>query len=292
MKRPFLHVAAALMMMPMLGGCVAAVVPAIAAGALTKSQIGDKGGQSDMQGNDRAASSVGATHGVPVQNQALPSDAAAIIAAEEDRIRSSHFGPSQHRAGPFDEFSQFAETQAKKRASGNSISSAVLIPDVDIENPETMPCGQKPLAVIIDIDEGVDADSDAALGFRAQDGLADALRQMRSDRIRIIWLSDRPVARQSETRAMLDFLGITAPSDLFLFDDGESDRKQLRRQKAAQDNCVLAIAGDEYADFDELYDYTLYPEVTASLDGKFGKGWFVTPQPLIALKPSAAGAQR
>jgi hypothetical protein len=56
------------------------------------------------------------------------------------------------------------------------------------------------------------------------------------------------------------------------------------RQQASEDVCIVAIAGDERSDFDELYDYLRDPNGAPALEEMIGSGWFIVPPPL---EPSA-----
>ena len=58
------------------------------------------------------------------------------------------------------------------------------------------------------------------------------------------------------------------------------ERKQTRREDFAKQYCLVAIAGDDRADFDELFEYLKNPTAAGPLDALFGKGWFVIPRPL------------
>ena len=54
----------------------------------------------------------------------------------------------------------------------------------------------------------------------------------------------------------------------------------------AAEFCVVALAGDERADFDELFQYLKNPAAAAPLEALIGKGWFLIPQPLTSPSPS------
>jgi hypothetical protein len=63
------------------------------------------------------------------------------------------------------------------------------------------------------------------------------------------------------------------------------DRKQLLRENANDDVCVVAIAGDRRGDFDELFDYLRNPGSAVGLYPMMGSGWFLVP-PLDGSAPS------
>ena len=58
------------------------------------------------------------------------------------------------------------------------------------------------------------------------------------------------------------------------------DRKQTRRRAFAEEHCVVAILGDEKADFDELYQYLRSPDDAVTLERLVGDRWFLAPTPL------------
>ena len=99
----------------------------------------------------------------------------------------------------------------------------------------------------------------------------------------MIWLSDQPVAASETISAILNDAGFSqSESDDFLFlDRGGEDRKQVRRWEAARHYCIVAMAGDDRSDFDELYAYLRDPDGAVTLEKMFDNGWFLTPPPLV-----------
>ena len=53
------------------------------------------------------------------------------------------------------------------------------------------------------------------------------------------------------------------------------DRKQQRKDNLAGITCIIAIAGDERADFDERFIYLRSPAAGAELEPIIGNGWFL-----------------
>ena len=53
------------------------------------------------------------------------------------------------------------------------------------------------------------------------------------------------------------------------------ERKQTRRDALAKTHCIVAILGDERADFDELYLYLKDREAVVPSDAIIGRGWFL-----------------
>ena len=122
--------------------------------------------------------------------------------------------------------------------------------------------------------------------------LSPTLDSLRGEGVTVIWISDSPVESRPALQSLLEFAGLSGArdADILMLKSSDEDRKQLRRQQAAYGHCIVALAGDDYADFDELYDYLLYPEAAAPLDAKFGDGWFLTPPPFVSAETAAPNA--
>ena len=290
----------ALAALPLLSSCVAALLPIAALGGLAKNQI-------DRTKAKRELVASGAIDlSVPVGSVTIGPDSAAAGAspataknfsgqggafeiAEVDLegdaadYISQIFQPIGADASPYADFAMHALEQAARLEAGKGVESVVLVPRVDIFKPETVGCAGKPLAVAIDLDDTTGRDWLKAETLYRQNGLIEVLTSLRAAEVSVIWLSDQPVAASEKIAAILDEAGLSQPeSDDFLFlDRGTEDRKQVRRWDAARNYCIVAIAGDDRADFDELYDYLREPDGAITLENMFGHGWFLTPPPLV-----------
>ena len=159
----------------------------------------------------------------------------------------------------------------------------VLVPRVDVIKPETIACAGKPLAVVIDLDDKAGRNWMEADTLYRQNGLVEVLRSLRAAEISVIWLSNQPVSASEIVAAILEEAGFSqSESDDFLFlDRGGDDRKQVRRWDAARNYCIVAMAGDDRSDFDELYAYLRDPDGAIMLESMFDNGWFLAPPPLV-----------
>ncbi|MBO0750424.1 MAG: hypothetical protein J2O44_08355, partial [Porphyrobacter sp.] len=94
----------------------------------------------------------------------------------------------------------------------------------------------------------------------------------------VLWISRLPAARAADVARALRTSGLDpqGQDQLLLIRNGD-DRKQVLRQDAEKDVCIVAIAGDERGDFDELFDYLRNPEGAAGLYPLMGHGWFLVP---------------
>lgn len=195
--------------------------------------------------------------------------------------------------GGFGEFLGFAQRQMQRRAEGESPPSVVLVRNFSLDRPEYVACGDRPPAVIIDLDDSVlgsePAIGTAPTGWQATPGLADGLQRLRTAGVAILWMTDAPFYQLDEIRARLRESGLDAAGrDPVYAQRGSSDRKQLRRLDAAAAWCVVAAAGDRQADLDEVYDYLVRPEAAVQLDRLWGQGWFITPAPIQRTPPATA----
>lgn len=146
--------------------------------------------------------------------------------------------------------------------------------------PVTRECSIHPPALLVDIDpaRGTFAPSPEPTGDPA---LAATLSELRDQGLAILWLSGVSADRAGAIRSALRASGLDPagrdPIAVLRYPD---ERKQTRREDLAKEYCIVAVAGDERADFDELYGYLRNPQAAGPLDGLLGNGWFLIPQPI------------
>ncbi|QJB70139.1 hypothetical protein [Parasphingorhabdus halotolerans] len=286
----------AISVVPLLSGCVAALLPIAAAGMMGKTEI-------DRVKAKREFVASGAVEVF------LPTNVDTVLAAETSDSRTDFTGQGgaidepdtalsdesrQYlsrffrpldvlQPRPYDDFARYALGQAVKLEAGEGVKSAVLVPRVDIFKPKTVRCEGKPLAVLIDMDDKSNSGWSRSETLYRQNGLVEALGELRAAKISVIWLSDEPSVLSDRISAILKDAELSASgADDFLFlDRGGEDRKQERRWDAANNYCIVAMAGDSRSDFDELYDYLRDPDGAITLEHMFGNGWFIAPPPLV-----------
>ncbi len=286
--------------LPLLSGCVAALLPLAALGTMGKKQIDREEAKQELVasgaidlampvGKVTLGSDSGTTAGLSASEKTFSGQGGAFEIAEvgfdgdvADYI-SQFYRPMGSDASPYAGFATHALKQAARLESGEGVKSVVLVPRVDIFKPETVGCAGKPLAVAIDLDDTTGGDWMEAETLYRQNGLIEVLRSLRTAEISVVWLSDEPVTASERISAILNEAGFSQPeSDDFLFlDRGGEDRKQVRRWDAARNYCIVAMAGDDRADFDELYAYLRDPDGAITLENMFDNGWFLTPPPLV-----------
>jgi 5'-nucleotidase (lipoprotein e(P4) family) len=201
--------------------------------------------------------------------------------------------------------------QAHTPAPGDPFS-AVLAPGSTWKNPTLLPCGDKPKAVVFDVDEtillnlGYEAD-DAGHPGRPYDeqrwerwertgvdavapvpGALSAVKALRTLGITVIFNSNRTAAAAALTEAALDHAGfgpVKHGETLWLKGDlGSGSGKDSRRAAIAQKYCVVAMGGDQLGDFSDAF--TGSPEQRRAIvqqpavASMFGTIWFVLPNPV------------
>lgn len=199
------------------------------------------------------------------------------------------------------------------RRDKTQVRSVVLAPGSTLDNPRFEPCGKRPMAVVLDIDEtallnlGYERDEAARGGsydagrwarwektgadkVAAVPGAAEALAAARREGFTVIFNSNRSVASAAQTAAALEHAGL-GPAALFdtlwLRGEGEPGGKDARRQKIAQRFCIVAMAGDQLGDFSDLFNAPDAPVLSRrnSVGGTllaplWGAGWFMLPNPV------------
>jgi hypothetical protein len=227
-----------------LQGCVVAVIPAIAASSIAKTQLGRK----------RAA---------PVRTAsvaAMPSGATLLP------LKAL---PAPNRApDPTMQFTNYALMTAAGPARPKH--SMVLAPSSRLEQVEFLPCADdQPLAVAIDA------------GLAAAPNMVEALRRLRAFNIEALWIAD--VGEVDRLRAALTGSGAWKNGDAPILTTGfGAETKEAVRREATRAFCVVAVAGARRGDVEELYAYLRDPIAAAPLERYWNAGWFVVPAAAIA----------
>jgi 5'-nucleotidase (lipoprotein e(P4) family) len=200
----------------------------------------------------------------------------------------------------------------KDKAAHRPANSVVLEQGSPIVNARFVPCGDKPLAVVFDVDEtmvlnlGYEARAAAGESYdktrwnrweqtggsavAAVPGSVHAIEELRDLKITPIFISNRTAANAPATEAMLNALKLGPAKhgeNLWLEGDvAGGSAKDPRRLTVARNYCVVAMAGDQLGDFsDRLNDPMPVAQrrqlaVHSSAGGLWGKGWFLLPNPV------------
>jgi len=263
---------AALVLLPLLGGCVAAVaVPLMAlTGILTE--------------NTRTRAQIVAE--LPAANaQALAAMPDRPVAASGASLQLTTLSelppPSGGMAlvdGPWRDFATYALSRANGLANGEAAVSALLTPESVLRfQTRTRPCGAREPAVVIDLDPGA-AEFAPVAGNLAGPGVAASVNELRAAGIIVLWVSQASANDVAGVAESLKSSGLDPTgSDPILLVRSEDERKQVLREEANETVCVVAMAGDRRSDFDELFDYLRDPKLETAYDAQLGAGWFLVP---------------
>jgi 5'-nucleotidase (lipoprotein e(P4) family) len=202
-----------------------------------------------------------------------------------------------------------------EQVAGGTHKGVVLTPDSTLANPHFLPCGDKPPAIVLDVDEtsilNLGAEYDDLVANRktfdedAWDrwekggaafvaptpGAKEALDRLRDHGVTVIFNSNRAAVNAAGAEAALNAAGLGPAKHgetLFLNgDDANGSMKDGRRQTIAARYCVLAMGGDQLVDFSDLF--TTEPNGVAArratvaysgIADLWGNGWFVMPNPV------------
>ncbi len=188
---------------------------------------------------------------------------------------------------PWQRFFAYAIDKSRpEQAAVSAGRSALLKEDPALDEPQRRDCTASAPAVVIDLDDGPDAFVPERLAA-APAGVAAGLTHVRDAGVVVLWISQLPAARAADVARALRTSGLDPlGQDQLLLLRRAQDRKQLLREDASDDVCIVAITGDRRSDFDELFDYLRHPDSAAGLDAMLGDGWFLVPALTSPATPS------
>jgi hypothetical protein len=266
---------AALALIPLLSGCLGAVaIPLVAGGTLF---VRDRH-------RVRAATPVPVAKAPRSKGRATPAPAAVASPPPGITITTLKELPPPSDAGEglagdaWGPFLAYAERWFAGKSGQVSVPPSALLeqpPATDSAN--RLRCKAPVPAVVIDLDQGAEAFVPERLA-PAPPSLAEGLARLRQGGTVVLWISGLPAARAADVAEALRRSGLDPQGlDQLLLIRKRDDRKQLLRQDASKDVCIVAIAGDERGDFDELFDYLRNPGAAVGLYRLMGQGWFLVP---------------
>ncbi|RZV35544.1 MAG: hypothetical protein EX262_01960 [Sphingomonadaceae bacterium] len=261
----------AMLLAATLSGCAAAI-PLAAAGVMTVGT--DAPSQPDENANrapDLPPSTKQALRGMGISDdaQVVPLAGAASLPAPRPAAVDLD-------AVTYSAFADYALAEAAKRSGRGQSRPTALLAGPNLVAPKRVLCRHAESSVLVDLDpaQGIFEPTLPA----AHGALADALERLRGAGVEVVWSTALTADRAGDVRTWLrDSALDPAGKDRMLLLRYPEDRKQTRRAEAASERCLVAILGDERADFDELFDYLKRPEAASGLDAMLGQGWFLAP---------------
>ena len=280
-----------LALVPLLSGCIAvAALPLLASGAMVT------GGHFRVRAATPRPKPAGTVRVVPANEERTGGAAIAVAPAlppaltqppgrGESPLPPDLRPPSPAAPDPWRDFVDYAADKGAAMAGAMTTSrargrSVLLEAGTPIGLPKLRQCDGRVPAVVVDLDSGAQAFAPGQAHAPSR-VLVDGLARMREAGVVVVWITALPAGEVSAVAEALKSSGLDpAGSDPLLLVRSAADRKQVLREDAARDVCVIAIAGDRKGDFDELFDYLRDPASGESLDYLLGSGWFIVPPPL------------
>ena len=177
-------------------------------------------------------------------------------------------------SGVIQSFARHALDRAGASPTNASTRSALLASPGAFDT-DRAPCRDRPAMVLIDLDPGRDAFDPLAASV-TDPALVEALATLRERNVAIAWQTRLGENFADVVRDVLARTGLDPMSEDRLETLGSLDeRKQTRRDALAETYCIVAILGDERADFDELYLYLKDRDAVVPPDAIIGNGWFL-----------------
>lgn len=293
-----------------LSGCIAAAVPVAAAGVLGKHALSH---DEDTPNTPQAAAA--ATPPPLVRGPGVPPPGG-LFATPVPPGMQYLYGSAEAEAQDLQTYIAMADFligKSSDRAVGHEVSSVVLAPGSTLDHPVFEPCGDKPMAIVLDIDEtsilNLGFEGDQVLNGGKYDpkrwdawektgqgkvvpvpGVLDMIEVARKSGITVIFNSNRSSANADATAATLKQAGLGAVKHLDTLwlegDAGSGSGKDPRRWAISQRYCVVAMAGDQLGDFSDLFNADMpLSERRNSVNSRdfqilWGRGWFILPNPV------------
>jgi 5'-nucleotidase (lipoprotein e(P4) family) len=261
----------------------------------------------------------------PLADSAPPPPASAIaqpvLPAQPPAAMQWLYGSGEGAAASlqaYDAFRSFVLARARSRPA----QSVVLDSGATLQSPRFLPCGDRPLAVVLDVDEtvlqnlGAEYDEAAhpgrpfsedrwlrweqtgAAAVAAMPGAVAALGAIRDAGVTVIFNSNRTAGNAAQTAAALEAVGLGPArhgETLYLKGDvAPGSGKDPRRAAIAERYCVVAMAGDQLGDFSDRFNERslAVPDRRAAAASPpfaslWGNGWFLLSNPVYG--PSIRG---
>ncbi|RIV86759.1 hypothetical protein [Aurantiacibacter zhengii] len=162
---------------------------------------------------------------------------------------------------------------------GLPLPSAMLADPTSLQ-PIRRDCEGNSPTVVIDLDPaGGVVPIAGPLALNNQ--LARILADLRLRDVQIAWITDRGPIDARAVRDRLVASGLDPQSqDSLYVERYPGETKQARRAALAQTQCVIALAGDERSDFDDLYNFIIDEGDARNLELLLGNGWFLIENPV------------
>jgi hypothetical protein len=303
----------------MAGGCVAAAIPVVAGGLIARDRLPGRGKESVARRKAETPSAVvpkteaGQVAITAIDGRAVVQTGLKALPAPNGSVSSSRATGTGEAAAyslqAYQALWNHLTAQAERRRRGETLQSVILAPGATLDAPGYAACGNKPLAVVFDIDESADKAADPEAPWRrwkgdgtdavvATPGAVEGVEAARREGIAVIFTTRRSPEGAPGATALLDQLGFGRfePGRTLILAGGAEAAKgdEQVRQVIAAGYCVVALVGDSLNDFSKLFEAAGDPgkRQTAATETMvaplWGAGWFILPNPVRSVAPIGA----
>ncbi|MFL0355429.1 hypothetical protein ACI5KX_03030 [Erythrobacter sp. GH1-10] len=263
-----------LVLLPLAGaalqGCVAAAIPLVAGGAIARTATDDKPGP-----RVEVATTVNAAPEALSEPAALASTDLAETAGAPAAAETAFPAMQSPRVA---EFIRYSTQRAFQFSEGAQPLETAVLRDPSALDGKRLSCepgDERDPAILIDLDPGQTVFAEGS-PLPASGAAALSLEVLRAEGVTIAWISENSAADAYIVRDALKQSGLDPDAeDTLLLMRYPGDRKQTRREEFAAETCLIAIAGDEHRDFDELYEYLTNRDAALELEPLMNNGWFL-----------------
>lgn len=277
------------------GGCVAAAIPAVAGSMIARNTVREsaqaeeaaakataQAAQRTVQSGSDTVAGEATGSVVPTTLKELPPP---VTSGGEDAAMTLQ---------AYQGLWTYLAAQAAKRKAGETVRSVVLAEGSTLDAPRYVPCGDHPIAVLIDVDENPAKSADPDARWRrwhgderdaivATPGAVEGVEAARREGVTVIFTSARSPESATGVAAALERTGfgkVEPGRTLFLRGATPAD---ANRRSIAATHCVVALVGDALEDFSDLLPAMdagamQTAAVTDTMIAPlWGAGWFMLP---------------
>ncbi|MFB0612869.1 hypothetical protein [Aurantiacibacter poecillastricola] len=234
--------------------------------------------------NDLAAAAPAPSPAAASEPEATPVTQPAELAATERSSAAAEAaaaaaGPMARPAPPSAGYGALRSYTLATLDGGLPLPSAMLDDPTSLQ-PERRQCQGNAPTLVIDIDPAGGL-VPLAGPLAVNNELARVLADLRMRDVQIAWITDRGPVDARAIRDRLVAAGLDPKGEDALYVERyPGETRQARRTALAQNQCIIAVAGDERADFDDLYNFVINPEDASDLEPLMGNGWFLIDNPV------------
>lgn len=188
--------------------------------------------------------------------------------------------PADDGESGYPAFTNYAVQTAAQAERSTQVLSALVDPKSLTTLPRRLGCVSRFLAVVIDLDPG-QRPLDLADPPYPMPGLAEQLDRLHKAGVSVLWATSLRSRDRAAVEARLTAVGLALSGLDRVLVAGSDKSKADAERTAAQQFCIVAVAGDQIGDFDEALVHLKDKKgpVGSMLLSNIGSGWFFADLP-------------